>query len=292
VLQEALDETIRTVSQLRQATGLECLGVIPQSKSLSCRPNRQWRRTSRNHALQGHMLVPSAFRQAAVNSDSGMAIAVHGVRVAAARLASRGREVRVIACVSVLGGEGASTFAANLAFALAADGQRTVLLDWNTPHPWLTKVLAPGINSGIHDLIARDMSFADVALTDTAIPLSFVGQSPSTRNLSTPGIGKIRTMTASMRDRHDFVVLNLPPMQGGAAAVMLSELIDGFVLVTRWGGTPAHLLSEALGRTAAMDALFLGTILNGSDPKRMQLYPRDLIQPLGAANEPLIANLV
>ncbi len=291
VVREALDATIRTVAQLRQATGLDCLGVVPQSKSLMCRPNRRWLRASRHQALHGHLLLPTAFRQAVLNPDSGMALAVHGVRVAAARQSTRGRDVRVIGCVSVLGGEGASTFAANLAAALMADGMRTVLVDWNAKDPSLTKVIAPHMKLGVQELAVGESTLTDVALTDSDSTLSFIGQSQFGGQRSMPGTAKVRAMMAALRDRHDFVVLSLPPMQPGGAAVLLSDIVDGFVLVARWGSTPAHLLSEALTRTASMDALFLGTVLNGCDTKRMRLYPRDPSQSLAVRTDALMAGV-
>jgi Mrp family chromosome partitioning ATPase len=47
---------------------------------------------------------------------------------------------------------------------------------------------------------------------------------------------------------------------------LLTELVDGFVLVARAGSTPQPLLAEALSRLTALDALFLGTVLNRCEP--------------------------
>jgi succinoglycan biosynthesis transport protein ExoP len=290
VVREALDVTVRTVSQLRLATGLDNLGTVLETEALACRLNRGWRRASRASALLGHMLVPDAFRQAATNPDSEIAGAVHGVRVAAARQSAQGRDVRVIGCVSMLPGEGTSTFAANLAFALAADGQRTVLLDWNVKFPWLTEMMSVRPRMGVQELMAREASLTDVALNDTQSGLTFVGQSIGDTSRMQPGPAKVRAMLADLRDRYDVVVLDLPPMQAGSTAVLLSEMVDGFVLIAQWGHTSQPLLTETLSRTAAMDTLFLGTVLSHCDPKRMRLYLGDAPQVQGArAPQPMAA---
>jgi len=200
------------------------------------------------------------------------------VRVAAARQSALGRDVRVIGCVSMLGDEGTSTFAANLAFALAADGQRTALVDWNTKAPWLTEMLSTGPRLGVQELTAREATLHEVALTDAETGLCFVGQSRGGEQRAQPGPAKIRSMLAELRDRHDVVVLDLPPMQAGGAAVLLSDMVDGFVLMARWGSTPQPVLSETLSRTASMDALFLGVVLTHCDPARMRLYLGDAAQ--------------
>jgi polysaccharide biosynthesis transport protein len=290
VAREALDVTVRTVAQLRQATGLDHLGTVPKTAAMACQCDWRWRRASRTSARSGQMLVPGAFRQAAVNQDSGIADAVHGVRVAAARQSAKGRDVRVIACVSMLADEGTSTFAANLAFALAADGQRTALVDWNTKNPWLTEMLSPGRQIGVQELAVPEATLIDVAMDDAETGLHFIGQSLGGMPQVWPRPTKVRAMLTNLRDRYDIVVIDLPPMQAHGAAVLLSEMVDGFVLVARWGSTPQHLLAETLSRTAAVDALFLGAVLTHCDPMRMRLYPGDSGQsPMVRPSLPAVA---
>ncbi|MDB5396948.1 MAG: hypothetical protein JWM91_4454 [Rhodospirillales bacterium] len=272
VAREALDDAVRTVAQLCRATGLKCLGTVPQEVAMACRLTGRWRRKSLASARHGTMLVPTAFRQASINPDSYIAAAVHRVRASAAHESSSGRDVQVIGCVSVLADEGSSTFAANLAFALAADGQRIALVDCNTKTPWLTEMLAPGHRLGVRDLAVGGATLADVALEDADTGLHFIGQTIDDSPRMQPPPERLRDMLAGLRDRHDFVVLDLPPMQAGGGGALLSEMADGLVLVARWGSTPQPLLAEALSRTAAADVLFLGTVLSHADPKTMQHY--------------------
>jgi succinoglycan biosynthesis transport protein ExoP len=280
VMRDALDATVRTVAQLRRATGLECLGAVPRHAALAVAKGWRWRRARRSSAARGHRLVPTAFLQAARDDDSRIAEAVHGVRVAAARQSARGRDVRVIGCVAALGEEGVSTFAANLAFALAADGQRSVLVDWNAACPWLTEALAPHQRTGLQDLASGEASLAEAAWVDPATGLRFIGQSrgPGSRRAA-PSAAAARAVLARLREGHDIVVLDLPPLLAGSTAVRLSDIVDGFVLVTRWGSTTQQMLQEALSRTAAADALFLGAVLNQCDPARMRLYADQAVAP-------------
>ena len=289
VSREALDVTVRTIAQLREVTGLECLGAVSHMKALACRLDARWQRASRSSARHGLMLVPGAFRQAATDADSPIAQTIHGVRVAAARQTARGRDVRVIGCVSVLDDEGTSTFAANLAFALAADGQRAVLVDLNANTPWLTEMLSPGAKAGVQELAAREAILRDVNLADAETGLHFIGQSLGLGCRVQPKVSNLRGMLAELRDRYDVVVLDLPPMKAGGAATLLSDMVDGFVLVTKWGSTPQSLLSEVLSRIVAMDALFLGAVLTQCDPVRMRLYPRDQTQAQGVRSAPSLA---
>jgi Mrp family chromosome partitioning ATPase len=282
VAREAMDGTVRTVTQLMEATGLDSLGAIPQTAELAFRRDWRWRRRLRRARTRpGALLVPTALRQAVLNQDGAIADAAHAVRVAAARQSARGREVRVIGCVSATGQEGTSTFAANLAFAMAASGQRTVLIDWNTAAPWLTEMMSPGNHVGLQELAAGEATLSEVALADAETGLRFIGQSQAGGRRFPPKLEQVRAMLADLRAQHEVVVLDLPPAQASATALRLSDVVDGFVLVTRWGGTQQSVLSEMLSRTANVDALFLGAVLNHCAAKRMRLYP-------GAARPPMV----
>ncbi|WP_137126163.1 Wzz/FepE/Etk N-terminal domain-containing protein [Roseomonas sp. HF4] len=281
VAREALDGTVRTVAQLRRATGLQCLGAVPRQGALGFAKGWRWRQARRARAARGQRLVPAAFLRALRDPDSGIAEAVHGVRVAAARQSARGRDVRVIGCVAAVGDEGTSTFAANLAFALAADGQRSVLVDWNAAAPWLTKMLGPHQRIGLQDLAFGEASLTEASWLDSDTGLRFIGQSHVCgHGRPPPSTASARAVLARLREGHDIVVLDLPPLLAGNTAVRLSDIVDGFVLVTRWGSTSQPILSEALSRTAAADALFLGAVLNRCDPARMRLYPDEAAGPL------------
>jgi len=48
-------------------------------------------------------------------------------------------------------------------------------------------------------------------------------------------------------------------------------LLDGFVLVTRWGHTRVERITEVMARTASVDTLFLGAILNRANLRRMRI---------------------
>jgi polysaccharide biosynthesis transport protein len=276
VTREAMDDTVHTIRQMMEATGLDSLGAVAQSPVLAFRRDWRWKRhidRARNRGKRGELLVPAAFREAMVNPDCDITEAVHAVHVAAARQSARGREVRVIGCVSATGKEGTSTFAANLAFAMASTGLRTILVDWNTDAPLLTETLSPNHPAGLQELAAREATLSEVTVKDAETGLRFIGQSPGGKRRFPPKLEHVRAMLTDLRLQYDVVVLDLPPMQASSTAVRLSDLVDGFVLVTRWGGTPQSLLSEALARTATVDALFLGAVLNRCSAKRMRLYP-------------------
>ncbi len=286
VLQEALDLSIRSAAQLRGITGLDCLGTMAESAALICP------QVPARAAKNGLIYVPGAFCDASLRPSGGMADAVQNVRIAAARQALPGREVKIIGCVASAAQEGCSTFAANLAFALAADGQRTALVDWNTSEPFLTRILQPHANAGLHELIAGRAGLSEAVALDLQARLSFIGQTKAGANGVQPGPQKIQAMLSTLRNEFDAVVLDLPPLQDDSSAMRLSDWVDGYVLITRWGSTSQDALAEIMGRPACAEARFLGTVLNRCNPDRMQSYVAGLArEPVQRAPLPVFASV-
>jgi len=286
VLQEALDLSIRSAAQLRHITGLDCLGTMAESASLVCPP--PVRAAERGQVVR----VPGAFRDASMRPAGNMADTVQSVRIAAARQALRGKDVKIIGCVASASQEGCSTFAANLAFALAADGQRTALVDWNAGAPFLTRILQPGANTGLSELIAGRASLSEAAASDIQPHLSFIVQTKAGANGVQPGPQKIQATLAALRETFEVVVLDLPPLQDDNTAMQLSDWVDGYVLIARWGSTSQDSLAEILARPACTEARFLGAVLNRCNPARMQLYVADPARaPVQRAALPVFASV-
>jgi len=121
---------------------------------------------------------------------------------------------------------------------------------------------------------------SEVVLQDAETGLRFIGQSLAGRRRFPPKLEQVRAMLADLRATYDIVVLDLPPAQASSTALRLSDIVDGFVLVTRWGSTQQSVLSEMLSRTATVDALFLGAVLNHCAAKRMRLYSGAVRPPI------------
>lgn len=177
---------------------------------------------------------PGARTEAVQRPASSIAQAVQGVRATVNRLSARGSAIKVVGVAGHWPGDGASLFAANLAAGLAASGRRVALAAWGG-----VAELAPGVTPVV--MPADDWRAAGALL-------------------------------AELRQNHDLVVVDMPPLSGQGSAVALHDMLDGWLLVARWGSTARGPLAETVARLTAMDGLFLGAVLNRGDRKRMRLY--------------------
>ena len=77
----------------------------------------------------------------------------------------------------------------------------------------------------------------------------------------------------SVRDRYDYVILDLPPITLFADVKAASHLIDYFILVIEWGRTSEQAVTGALNTAPLVVEKLLGAVLNKADPtelKRME----------------------
>jgi capsular exopolysaccharide synthesis family protein len=171
---------------------------------------------------------------------------------------------RVLGCValtSALPGEGKSTISLGLATAQARErGKRVLLAEADLRRPSLSSTLgvppAPGLsewlNGGLDQLPMRLIEPAGFFLLSA-------GQAPLERpeNLASP---LMEAFIQSARKAFDFVLLDVPPVLPVADTILLQDLVDGFVLVTRSRLTPREAVLDALGRLRPEKVL--GVVLN------------------------------
>lgn len=261
VLREALDNKVRTPTELLKASGAGRVWVLRETPELRLAFGWRWSEAARGFARTGRFQLPESFRHAVTEPSSSMAEAVQGVRGAMARVAARGSAIRVLGVSSVEGRAGVTTFAANLAVACAVSGKRVALIDWMATLPVESRA----------DTNNDTLKPAMQTVKDAATGLHFV----AICYRSGAGMAERWQQTcqtlAELQGDYDLIILDLPPMAEQGSAIAMHDLLDGFVLVTRWGHTPADRITEVMARTASLDTLFMGAILNRANLRRMRL---------------------
>ena len=238
ILRDALDGRLRTADELADAASASRVWVVGEARRLRVVGRDPWRNAA---------TPPPAFCEAVNNPASPMAEAVQGLRSTIARVSAQGGAIKVIGVASTQGGDGASLVAANLAMSLAASGRRIALLDWN------------GGMSG------KAFTVAETGLDVVPMP-------PMPEGREAAQWRDAAVLIAGLRQTHDLVILDLPALSSLGSAVALHEMVEGFILVARWGRTPRREVSEAMARMTGSDALFLGAVLNRADIRQLHLH--------------------
>ncbi|MGH9536162.1 MAG: GNVR domain-containing protein, partial [Terriglobales bacterium] len=182
-------------------------------------------------------------------------------RVAANVLARAGRPPRAILVTSPNPGEGKTRTVCHLAEAIAAAGWRVLLVDGDTRRPGCHRFFSVGNDAGLLAL-QRGLPLAPLAVAPglDLIPCEHDGGAP----LQPP---RLAELLHSWRGRYDYVLVDSPPGNVTADAMLWASLVNDTVIVLRWARTRLQdwaLLRHDLERTPAT---VLGAVLNRTDPR-------------------------
>jgi succinoglycan biosynthesis transport protein ExoP len=288
VLREATDGVFRTGRQLEQALRVKCLSVIPlampQAVAGAALPaDDPWRvpkPQSDQSTASVHPVTPRyAFidplnRRAVDDPLSVFTEAFRAIKVSA-WLRSAIRDNKVIGITSTLPNEGKSTVACNLAVLMADAGKRVILIDADLRNPTLARSLSPSPAVGWMDVLKGKIDLAQAIGQDAATGLTFLPllleEQPnhSDEILSSQSF---RDLVDQLRQRYDYVIMDLPPIAPVVDVRATAPVIDCFVFVVEWGRTRINAVRRHLMGDAELQNRLLGVVLNKANLKVLERF--------------------
>lgn len=262
-LREMRDRSFRTATQLGTALGLPCLGTLPE---IDAAPRRD------APPAPGSALVrQGTMRQVLDAPLSPFADALRG-SLAAVEAWRGDRKPCAIGLISALPGEGCSTIAANLALLAASSGSRTLLVDGDLRQAGLSRAIAPAAALGLPEAASGPAGLERACLSDPETGLRLLPAMPGPRGGNALQPQTIRNVLEWSGPHHDYIFVDLPAIGRFSDARAVSRLLDGFLLVVRWGTTPRGLVGDLLAEDADLRRRIIGSLLNAADVRRMHLY--------------------
>ena len=176
------------------------------------------------------------------------------------------KNVRAVAVVSALSGEGKSTLAANLAksFVEGCFG-RVLVIDGDMRCPSLHKTFKTALGPGLSDLLARRTDVR-TAIAPTGVErLDFLPAGEFDGPVSGLFVGgNFRALVERLRESYDFIIVDTPPILPVGDALMIGDGVDGVVFCALRDKSDAASISKARRRLADAGINVLGAVLNGS----------------------------
>jgi Mrp family chromosome partitioning ATPase len=165
--------------------------------------------------------------------------------------------VKVVIVTSITGGEGKTATAYNLAIAAALAGRRTLLVEGDLRSPSKAEEIGviPDPNSFREPLLYYGAKSKSIRLAPNIENLSI---------LPSPG-PQLQLILKDSRGRFDLVIVDTPSLSSCNDALLLEELADGIILVTRPAITRSSLLSEATDQLTEAEVKILGAVINYVD---------------------------
>jgi len=184
------------------------------------------------------------------------------------RLVGGGETAKVVVVTSITGGEGKTATAYNLAIAAALAGRRTLLVEGNLRSPSKSEEIGvtPDPNSFREPLLYYGAKSKSIRLAPNIENLSILpSPGPQKQAAAIIESSELQLILKDSRGRFDLVIVDTPSLSSCNDALLLEELADGIILVTRQAITRSSLLSEATDQLTEAEVKILGAVINYVD---------------------------
>jgi capsular exopolysaccharide synthesis family protein len=243
---ESLDTKVRDRDDLVAAINRPVLAEIPTNPQWKVKPTLLSFSDRKDHALvESYRTLATALRF--ITSVDG---------------------TRIVQVTSAVPGEGKTTTVSNLALAMAAAGQRVVLVDADLRRPRIDPLFGRTGALGLSDVLAGTAKLLDVLhWPDPDLPLVVLGAGTPAPNpaelLATKACSELLD---ELGRAADIVLLDSPPVLAVADARMVADKVDAFVVVARADVARKKQLQGVVELLGQVNGNVAGTVLTGISP--------------------------
>lgn len=175
-------------------------------------------------------------------------------------------EKKVFAVTSYSKGEGKSTASSNLAISFSKMGKKVLLIDADMRRPNIHNIFKLNNSVGLSNVVSKMISFEEAVKCDVITDLDVlvagtIPPNPSELMCSNSFIKMIEKLT----EEYEYIIIDTPPVGVVADALLLKDLIAGFVVVVREKVTTHRDLSKLLESMKLADTKVLGLVEVGCD---------------------------
>ncbi len=246
LISDILNNTFKSTEDVEGNLNLPVLGIVPL--------------VARKQEKQ----VPHLFER---GDDLRFCEAIRTIRTSV-MLSDMSRPQKVIVITSSVPGEGKSSVAANMAFALS-QLQRVLLIDADLRRPTLARNFDfPVGTPGLANLISGTAKVEDCIQTvDSQLDMLTAGAVPPNplELLASPRFAKF---LERVKDRYDHILIDSPPTQAVSDAVLMATYSDSVIYVIKSESTSISMAQKGVGQLLQGGASIVGVVLNQVDVKK------------------------
>ena len=180
------------------------------------------------------------------------------------QFASVDKPIRSLTVTSAGPSEGKSVVLANLAAVMAQSGQQVILVDADLRRPVMHKIFGLSNRAGLSDTFRNTGTHSLGQLQSTGVEnLRVITSSDLPPNpAELLGSNRMRTITEELNMAADIVLYDSPPSLIVADAAILSDLIDGIILIVDAGRTRNSEIKKCVEELRRVHANLIGLVLN------------------------------
>jgi len=188
------------------------------------------------------------------------------------QFAGAGKPLKLISFTSATPSEGKSTTVSNLAIVMAQNEKNVLLIDCDMRKPVQHKYFELP-NRGLSNYIATGAKLDTVIQKGVLPHLDILPSGPVPPNPSELlSSAKMEEILHTVREKYDYVLLDMPPVLPVTDAAVLSSKVDGVVLILSSGDISPEEANRTKAQLEQGGANILGVILNKVPTQRGHGY--------------------
>lgn len=201
------------------------------------------------------------------------------------------RDGKVVAVMSALAGDGATTTAMALTRAFALAGRRALIIECDFHRQDLSQHLKKPPATGLVHVLIGAATWRAALVEDHATSAQILvakAPRPDTDGSHAPvedifGSRLMFGLLDDLRKNFDVVILDCPPVLARPETRVLGAIADTCLFITRWGQSPKSAAQVAIKRLLGAGAIIAGFAINGAQIDWATSY-YDLPRRLGSRN--------
>lgn len=171
---------------------------------------------------------------------------------------------KIFAITSYSKGEGKSTVSANLAISFSKMEKRVLLIDCDLRRPNLHNIFKIENKAGLSNVIGKMVDYEDCVRREALPNLDIltsgtIPPNPSELLCSARFVNLVK----DLYEEYDYIIFDTPPIGVVADALLLKDLVAGFVVVMRERSTTHGDIQNLLDSAKLADSKILGFIKVG-----------------------------